>query len=251
MSQWYEDLFTNYAHTYDKEHFTQGTKQECDFIENEIGYDKTKQILDIGCGTGRHAIELAKRGYKVTGIDLSESQLQRAKQKADDENVKIVFQLADARKLSFHNRFDLVIMLCEGAFSLMETDEMNFEILKNATNALKANGKLIFTTLSALYPLYHSVKDFMNDNLIEGKSTDNSFDLMTFRDHSVFEAIDDDGNKKKLNCNERYYAPSEITWLLKSLSYSKIDILGCQTGSFERGKPLTTEDFEMLVVAEI
>ncbi len=48
-----------------------GTRGEVDFIEKEINFDKTKRILDIGCGTGRHAIELAKRGYNVTGIDLS------------------------------------------------------------------------------------------------------------------------------------------------------------------------------------
>ncbi len=250
MSQWYEDLFTNYAHTYDKEFFTAGTLQETDFIEKEIGHDKSIRILDIGCGTGRHAIELAKRGYLVTGIDLSESQLQRAREKAKMEKVKVDFRLADARTLSLKRRFDLLLILCEGAFPLMETDEMNFKILKNATKALKSRGKLILTTLNALYPLYHSVKDFMNENLAEGKSINNRFDFMTFRDYSTFEVIDDNGKKKNLNCNERYYAPSEIVWLLKSLGYTNIDIFGCQTGQFERGKPLTTEDFEMLVVAE-
>ncbi len=250
MPQWYEELFVNYALTYDKESFTHGTQQETDFIENEINHDKSRNILDIGCGTGRHAIELAKRGYNVTGVDLSESQLERARQKAGMANVKVDFRLADARNLDFKEQFDLVIMLCEGAFSLMETDEMNFEILKNATNALKTGGKLIFTTLNALYPLHHSLKDFMDANMVQGKSSDNRFDLMTFRDYSTFEVSDDDGRKKTLKCNERYYAPSEITWLLKTLGYRKIDIFGCETGGFERGKPLTTEDFEMLVVAE-
>jgi len=89
MTQWYETLFTDYAKTYDQEAFTQGTVQEVDFIEQEIGDNTSKRILDIGCGTGRHAIELAKRGYQVTGIDLSESQLKRAQQKAKNENVHI------------------------------------------------------------------------------------------------------------------------------------------------------------------
>ncbi|MBN1425419.1 methyltransferase domain-containing protein, partial [Candidatus Fermentibacteria bacterium] len=74
MSQWYEELFTDYAGTYDREVFTQGTLGEVDFIEQELGGDRSKRILDVGCGTGRHAIELARRGYQVTGIDLSESQ---------------------------------------------------------------------------------------------------------------------------------------------------------------------------------
>ena len=58
------------------------------------------------------------------------------------------------------------------------------------------------------------------------------------------------GNKKTLECNERYYVPSEITWLLKSLGYIKIDIYGSRLGAFSRNDKLTTEDFEMLVIAE-
>ncbi|MGB9978806.1 class I SAM-dependent methyltransferase [Methanobacterium sp.] len=251
MKQWYEELFTNYANKYENEIYTQGTLGEVDFIEKEINYDKNCKILDIGCGTGRHDIELAKRGYNVTGIDLSESMLAKAREKAQKAAVNLNLQQADARKLNFKDEFDLVIMLCEGAFSLMETDEMNFEILKNAANALKENGKLIFTTLNGLYPLYHSVKDFINSNAVEGVSERNSFDLMTFRDISTFEVEDDDGNPMVLRCNERYYVPSEITWLLKALKFSKIDILGCKIGNYSRNDVLTTEDYEMLVVAEL
>ena len=251
MKQWYEELFTNYANKYEKEIFTQGTIGEVDFIVNEINQDKNCKILDIGCGTGRHDVELTKRGYNVTGIDLSESMIEKAKENAKKADVKIDFSVADARNPHFEDEFDLVIMLCEGGFSLMETDEMNFQILENAARALKKRGKFIFTTLNGLYPLYHSVKDFINSQAVEGVSEGNSFDLMTFRDISSFEIEDDDGNLKVLNCNERYYVPSEITWLLKSLNFSKIDIFGCEIGNFTREKDLTTEDYEMLVIAEL
>jgi 2-polyprenyl-3-methyl-5-hydroxy-6-metoxy-1,4-benzoquinol methylase len=252
MKKWYEELFENYAEKYDNEVFTQGTIGECDFIEKEINFNKALTILDIGCGTGRHAIELSKRGYSVTGIDLSESQLKQAKLKASRENMKIVFQKQDARNLHFSNEFDLAIMLCEGGFSLMETDEMNFQIMQNAANALKPNGKLIFTTLNGLFPLFHSVKEFMDSKTEEDAATYNnhSFDLMTFRDHNITHIVDDFGNKKQLACNERYYVPSEITWLLKSLNFKTIDIFGAKLGSFSRSDKLTTEDFEMLVIAE-
>ena len=90
--QWYELLFENYGQKYDRENFTHGTVGECDFIEKEINFDKSLKILDVGCGTGRHTIELTKRGYRVTGIDLSASQLNRAKEKAHAENLSIDFQ---------------------------------------------------------------------------------------------------------------------------------------------------------------
>jgi 2-polyprenyl-3-methyl-5-hydroxy-6-metoxy-1,4-benzoquinol methylase len=248
MKKWYEELFENYAEGYDREVFTQGTIGEVDFIEAEAGGDRRKKMMDLGCGTGRHAVELAKRGYEVTGLDLSENQLQKARSKAAQAGVKVDFIRADARDFRMDAVFDLVIMLCEGAFPLMETDAMNFRILENATRALKPGGKLIFTTLNALFPLFHSVKDFLNAN--DQRTQGNTFDLMTFRDHSSTEITDDDGRTKSIVSDERFYTPSEITWLLQSLGCRTIDIHGAKIGQFSRADALTTEDFEMLVIAE-
>lgn len=250
MKQWYETLFENYAHHYDQESFTQGTTGEVDFLEKEMQYDRRCRILDVGCGTGRHSIELAARGYSVVGVDLSESQLRRARLKAEERGVSVPFHRQDARNLTFHEEFDLVTIFCEGAFPLMETDEMNFQILQGVARALKPAGKFILTTLNALYPLYHSVKDFINAEAQTTTLVENHFDLLTFRDRSVVESVDDDGNLRTLQCNERYYAPSEIAWLLQSLGFRQVEIFGCPLGAYSRDNPLTVNDYEMLVVAE-
>lgn len=247
--KWYEELFMNYSGNYEKEVFTQGTLGEADFIEGEISHDKRKKILDIGCGTGRHSVELAKRGYSVTGIDLSGNMLAKANKKAADSGVKVKFLKRDARSFRFREKFDLAIMLCEGAFPLMETDEMNYQILKNAHRSLKKGGKFIFTTLNGLFPLFHSVKDFINKTDPMVRNEDNHFDLMTFRDWNKYTIVDDAGKEKTLECNERYYVPSEISWLLKSLGFRDIGIFGCKLGKYSRGDVLTTEDYEMLVTA--
>jgi SAM-dependent methyltransferase len=251
MKQWYEALFENYAKKYDEETFTFGTQGECDFLEKEIEFDKAVRILDVGCGTGRHSIELAKRGYKVTGVDLSDSQLARAREKAKASGVSVDFRKQDARELKLDAVFGLVIMLCEGGFPLMETDEMNYDILKGAASCLAPAGKLVFTTLNGLFPLFHSVKDFLASDTAEGNwvYTDLSFDLMTFREHCKVSSEDDAGNKRELVTNERYYVPSEITWLLKTLGFTAIDIFGAKLGAFSRSDRLTTDDYEMLVVA--
>lgn len=250
MKQWYETLFDNYAKGYDSESYVQGTIGEVDFIEEELGFDKSRNILDIGCGTGRHAIELTRRGYKVTGVDLSKSQLERAKEKAKGVNLDIEFIQKDARQLEYEDLFDAVIMICEGAFSLMEADEMNFKILQNAAKALKKNGKFIFTTLNALFPLYHAEEQSQKQNQNESHLNNISFDLMTFRKTSVLKITDDSGKEKEMTCNERYYCPSEITWYLKSLNLSDIGIYGCKLGAFSRNDKLSKNDFEMLVVAK-
>lgn len=250
MKQWYEKLFANYANQYEKEQFTAGTLGEVDFIEQEINHNRSNKILDVGCGTGRHSIELARRGYSVTGVDLSESMLAKARAKANAAGVTVKFGQADARQLTFLNEFDLVIMLCEGAFPLMETDEMNYMILQSTAKTLRENGKLIFTTLNGLFPLFHSVKDFINGNMSGGRDSANSFDLMTFRDASTFDFVDDDGNPGSVQANERYYVPSEITWLLKSLEFKTVDIFGCTLGAYGRNRALSTEDYEMLIIAQ-
>lgn len=257
MKQWYEQLFENYAEGYDNEHFTQGTLGECDFIEKEINSDKSIRILDIGCGTGRHSIELARRGYKVTGIDLSECALNKAREKAEKAGVSVHFLQGDARNLKFSNEFDLAIMLCEGGFCLMETDEMNYAILQSGVSALRSGGKFIFTCLNALFPLFHSVQEFMDKAAAEAETDQPNasydslkFDLMAFRQKDKIKFTDDSGREIELACNERFYAPSEISWLLKSLGMSEVDIFGSKLGAYSRQDKLQTDDFEMLVVSK-
>ena len=251
MNAWYEELFENYAQQYDRESFAQGTLGECDFIEQEIARNKAARILDIGCGTGRHAVELAARGYAVVGIDLSESLLASARAKAAARNLSVDFRRQDARTLAFSAEFDLAIMLCEGSFPLMETDEMNFQILRNAGTALRPGGKLIFTTLNGLFPLFHSVQDFLAAAAADGNASyhSNTFDLMTFRDYNTAVIEDDAGQRREFQCNERYYVPSEISWLLKSAGFLPPEIFGARLGAFSRDDALSTEDYEMLVVA--
>lgn len=200
----------------------------------------------------RHSIELAKRGYSITGIDLSESLLQKASEKARIADLHIDFFNYDARSLPFEKQFDVAIMICEGGFPLMETDDMNFEILKKVSQSLKDKAKFIFTTLNGLFPIFNSVEDFCASNSDEGNATyhKNTFDLMTFRDYNITKVIDDNGIEKELECNERYYIPPEIKWLLKTVGFTKIEIFGAKLGAFSREDKLKTDDFEMLVIAE-
>ncbi len=248
---WYVQLFENYGKRYDQEVFTQGTLGECDFIEAELNRNKDLKILDVGCGTGRHAIELTRRGYQVTGIDLSEAQLRRAREKADQENLTVRFLRHDARNLPFEEEFDAAIMLCEGGFPLMETDEMNYQILENVAGSLKKEAVFILTTLNALYPLSRPLNEFYDGVKAEGVASyeSQSFDVMTLRDFNLTSYTDDDGVSHQIHSNERYYMPSEMTWLLGRLGFDRVEIFGARIGAYSREDRLSREDFEMLVVA--
>ena len=95
---WYEELYIHFP-DYDEEPYTQNTEAEVDSVEAIIGADRNKRILDVGCGTGRHALSLARRGYEVVGVDLSEGLLARACQKARLESLDVSFVRCDARAL--------------------------------------------------------------------------------------------------------------------------------------------------------
>ncbi len=236
--KWYEELYSNFGEKYEEEPYVQGTKGEIDFIEGELGGDKEFWILDVGCGTGRHLLELARRGYKnLVGVDLSENMLEKAREKAEKEALDIEFIQADARELEYSGEFDAVLVLCEGAFSLMETDEMDYKILQNISRALKGGGRFIMTNPNGLYPLFH------RDEVGE-------FDLLTLRESFDLKVEGDSGKEKVLQATQRFYMPSEITWRLKNLGFKNIGIFGGRLDSFSRETPLTPDDFEMLVVAE-
>ncbi len=243
---WFEKLFLNYANNYDKEEFTKGTLQEVDFLEQEFEFDKTKKILDVGCGTGRHSIELAKRGYNVVGCDLSDAQLAKAREKADKLGLDIEFVKADARNLPFEREFDFIICLCEGAFSLMTNDNDDFKVLQNIEMSLKIGGKLILTTTNALYQI---------NCIVQGKGVgkyplwEKNFDLTTFQATGEMEYTDDEGNKQKVEYIQRYYTPTEIDFRLGKLGFIKTEAFGCEIGNFSRDRAFNLDDYEILIIA--
>jgi SAM-dependent methyltransferase len=234
MKRWYEELYEDFA-AYNEESYTQNTKSEVDFIEGEIGHDYSQRILDVGCGNGRHTLELARRGYAIVGIDLSESMLAQGRQIAEAENLNVDLIQRDARKLKYHEEFDTVIMLCEGAFSLMEEDEMDRLILANTFRALRSNGKLILTAPNAAFMLTHQ--------------SDASFDPITFREIFKLEKAVPDGRKKMLDCTQRYYTCPELNWLLRQVGFKSVGFFACTKASYNRDAKPDNKHFELGAIA--
>jgi len=235
MKQWYEQLYEDFDN-YADEPYTQNTEKEVDFVVDVLGGDVGKSILDVGCGNGRHTLELARRGYDVTGIDLSTSMLTQAKKITQQESLSLHLKHMDARRMNFEQPFGAAIMLCEGGFSLMETDEMDEEILQSVFRALKPNGILIMTAPNALFML--------------SQKSNRNFSVITFREDFKLERTIPDGRTKILNCNQRYYTCPELRKMLTGTGFSSVEFFACGRSNYMRGKEPTSSHFEFGAIAQ-
>jgi SAM-dependent methyltransferase len=107
-------LFGDQGGFYDRFYETKNYDGECDFLEaafRRYGDAPVKTVLDLGCGTGGHAIPLCRRGYDVTGIDISPTMLDQARRKADAAGCKITLDQGDVRDVNVGGVFDAVISM--------------------------------------------------------------------------------------------------------------------------------------------
>jgi SAM-dependent methyltransferase/GNAT superfamily N-acetyltransferase len=125
------------------------TPYEIDSILKWTSVDTgSSYILDMGCGVGRHSIELAKRGYKVIGIDYIDSFLASAREQAEKLSLKSVeFRREDCRTYRVQNECRLVLCLYDVIGSFVD-DDSNLNILKRAFEALSPGGFAIFSVMN-------------------------------------------------------------------------------------------------------
>jgi len=137
-------VFDAYASYYDG--LYQDYEAECDFLEQvfaRYAQHPVRAILDLGCGTGGHALPLAKRGYMVTGVDLSGHMLERARQKAAEVRPAVSFQQGDIRTLDLSQTFDAVIAMF-AVISYQTTNEDLAAAFRTARHHLKPGGLFVF-----------------------------------------------------------------------------------------------------------
>ena len=155
-AHWFESVARYLGDSYLKYSFTKGTKQEIDFLVEALPLVGGDRVIDIGCGPGRHCNELAIRGYKAFGIDISATFIEQASASAVEG---ASFRRLDARllqdEIELHGKFDVAICLCQGAFGVMLDDSDDLDVLRGAAAVLRPGGLLALSAFNSYFSIRH------------------------------------------------------------------------------------------------
>jgi SAM-dependent methyltransferase len=238
-STW-EKFFDAHAPIYDENEFTKNTIQEVDFLLKELELPPGASILDVGCGTGRHSVELAKRGYAVTGLDLSAEMLAKAAEAANASGVQVEWVHSDATKFSLPGKYDGAICLCEGAFGLLgEWDdpiEHPLAILRNVCQSLKPQAKAVFTVLNGAA----MIRKYQNKDVAEGR-----FDPLTMVESSEYAPRE---GLATVPVRERAFVPTEFCLLFRLAGMFVLNMWGGTAGNWGR-RIIDLDEIEIMIVA--
>jgi len=237
-----EVFFDAHAPRYMENVFTRATDVEIEFLLEELRISEGSSILDAGCGTGRHAVKLASKGFKVTGVDQSEGMLRMARKAADEARVDLNLIKTDLTTFRSESTFDAAICLCEGGFGLLDSrDEYNshdLEILKNIHRALNPGGRFVLTALSSL----RMARMYGADEIASGQ-----FDPITMTEKSIME-IDGDPQGRSVTFFERGFVPTELALMLQLSGFEVENIWGGTAGNWGR-RPVDPDEMEVMAVA--
>ena len=123
------------------------TDAEVTFLEKTLALQKGVKILDCPCGHGRHSIELARRGYDVTGQDLNGFFLEEAQRSAKQTDVPVRWIEGDMGEIPFDNEFDVALNLFT-SFGYLEDDHQNQKFLNAVSKALKSGGTFVVDVIN-------------------------------------------------------------------------------------------------------
>ena len=218
-AHWFESVARYLGDSYLKYSFTKGTKQEIDFLVEALPLVGGDRVIDIGCGPGRHCNELAIRGYKAFGIDISATFIEQASASAVEG---ASFRRLDARllqdEIELHGMFDVAICLCQGAFGVMLDDSDDLDVLRGAAAVLCPGGLLALSAFNSYFSIRHH--------------TDAQFDVDRGVSHERTVLRNPAGEEMETDLWTGCYTPRELRMACSIVGLEVVRIYGVEPGKY-------------------
>jgi SAM-dependent methyltransferase len=233
--RWSARLYDKLGMAYTEWETTQGGCQEVAFLAELIDFQQGCRVLDVGCGAGRHAVELAARGCTVTGVDVSYRMLELGLELARARDVLVNYVHDDARDLAYAGSYDAALCLAEGAFGILESDQENAKVLERLHTALKPRGTLAVNVFNRL---------FLEARPEEYPGHDPQTGWTEREDNMKMES----GRTELVRYRERAFHADELAKLVGELGFQVEAVYGAAPGDFGR-HPVDASRPELLLLA--
>jgi SAM-dependent methyltransferase len=214
-SRWYAGFFDDqWLAMRDEVTPPERTQREVDFALEVLAPPSGARVLDVACGHGRHSLELARRGFRVTGVDLSEPSLTLAREAAAAEELDVELVHSDMREIPFREEFDAAVNLFT-SFGYFENEHEDERALAAIALSLKPGGALLLETVNgaALLRVFRAETwSELEDGtlMLEHRS----YDLLTGRNDVVWTFVRPDGSRSELRHSLRLYTVAELASML-------------------------------------
>jgi SAM-dependent methyltransferase len=243
MAEWWQEMFGD-------RYFTLlgidpvRTTAEVDGLERVMGLQPGAAVLDVACGRGRHSLELARRGYRVTGLDYTQDYVEDARRQAREEGLDVEFILGDMREMSFEAQFDAAINMFT-AFGFFESDEDDLRTLEGVTRALKPGGKFLIDYIhrDGIMRRYKP-RDWDGDPQGDLILMERRFDVKSGRNMDTWTFFRGE-ERRSFDVSVRFYAYTELAALI---GRAGMDPIGAWGGLGD--EELTMDSTRMVVLAE-
>jgi SAM-dependent methyltransferase len=231
---WFDAVAEYLGPAYLRNAFTKGTEQEVEFLVDALALAPGMRVLDVGCGPGRHALALARRGVEVVGIDHSAEFLRLAREAADAEQLAVTFEELDVRDLDRPGAFDATICLCQGGFGLLGgTDEA--DVFGRIAATLRPGGRLAVSAFSAAFAIRY---------LEAGEEYDPATGVL----HELATVRNPEGVDAQFDVWTTCFTARELELLARAAGLDGVSVHGVTPGAY-RSQPPTLDHHELLLLA--
>jgi SAM-dependent methyltransferase len=221
---WWEELFTDDFGRAIPELTAPEVTSEVNFIEDSLGVARGGLILDLACGIGQHAVEIASRGYGVVGFDLSVSQLAGAGELAQERGLKINFLQGDMREMAFEDMFDGVYCW-NTSFGYFE-EEKNIHTAQNIFKALRSGGNLLLDVVNRDFVVEQQPSQVWFEGDACVCMDDMCVDFVTSRLLVKRTVMLDDGRSRECSYSIRIYGMHELGKILHDIGFRVAQVSG-------------------------
>jgi SAM-dependent methyltransferase len=235
MTEWWQTFFTGLWEQAQLAMWSaEDNRAAADKVERALDLAAASKVLDVPCGDGRIAVELASEGHEVTGVDLNETFLGTAARKAEQRSVNVEWLRLDMRELAFDSDFDAAINF-GGSFGYFD-DEGNERTAAGIYRALRPGGRFLVDMPSpeTIFPRFRDRFWSPAGDLLV--LTENRWDAETGRNEADWTIVGVDGKREHRHSSIRLYTVPELSALLTGVGFTHVQAFDAESlGPFQIG----------------